>query len=519
MSMEVVFREPVAQPTFGVLVHSLTGEHSVMSHTASFILGALLLVVIAWQRHSIVRLVGNFFRAKTHPLNLAVVRILLFAVILYCCVFDHVDPTLDEAVWFSQLPSDFIETPAGVRFILKLLHVSPASLINSTWVQVAWWIFLAGCITGLLGLFSRSSSLLVVLSGLYALAIPEFYGKVDHYHHWLWFAALMAVSPCGDALSLDAGLARLRGAYVSQSADICYALPLRFVWLLLGLMYFFPGFWKVWDSGLDWALSDNLKYLMQTHWTTVQREGWKPLMRFDQYPFLYKAGGLFTIAFELSFIFLIFLPRLRPLAGGVGALFHISTWLTMNIFFWDLIVFYASFIDWEALLRRYRKAAPPVSVPRPRSSTILIAMTGGVLIAAVLLFGVRKEVAAWPFACYPTFSGLSKPQVTRLISYRVEADGTVDRIDLVKDLSEKTPVPPHRIHELLRLVLEAPSAELRLARMNALIEVMTRSDPVYRDAKGTQFYRELLLVDPDRQQENPIRREMLFQWGRGGDTQ
>jgi hypothetical protein len=482
-------------------------------HGKLLLLAVLLLAGAVWKRRQVARLVVDFFRAKTDPLNLAVFRIILFATILF-----HSDPTADEAVWSSRLPTEFIDPPGCVRFILNRLHITPSSLINATCVQVAWWLFLITCVTGLLGLFSRTSALLAVLSGVYALGVPQFYGKVDHYHHSLWFAALMAASPCGDALSLDAFLARLRGARVPHPPAVCYALPLRFVWLLMGLMYFFPGFWKAWNSGLDWALSDNLKILMRLCWMS-QEEGWTPLIRLDEYPLLYKAGGLFTIAFEVSFVFLIFIPRLRLFAPLGGVLFHLSTWLSTTIFFFDLIPLYAAFVDWAALARRLKKAkAMTVQAPRPRASTAVIGTTGGVLVAGALLFGVREEEHAWPFACYPTFSGVWRvPQTSQLVCYRVEADGSASRVDLVGDLSAKMSAPRHRVAALLQLV-EASTPELRPARLRALWHLMVLADPAYQDAKGIQFYSEVVWIDPPGQRHNePVRRKLLFEWSPDGD--
>ena len=100
-------------------------------------------------------------------------------------------------------------------------------------------------------------------------------------------------------------------------------MPLRFVQLLLGLIYFFPGFWKVWWGGLDWVLSENLKFQMYLKWMEVS--SWTPFFRLDQYPLLYKSAAIAAVAFELSFIFLIFLPRLYVFAPLGGLIFLVVT--------------------------------------------------------------------------------------------------------------------------------------------------------------------------------------------------
>ena len=40
--------------------------------------------------------------------------------------------------------------------------------------------------------------------GWYVLGLPQTFGKVDHDHHLLWCLFVLACSPCGDALAIDA---------------------------------------------------------------------------------------------------------------------------------------------------------------------------------------------------------------------------------------------------------------------------------------------------------------------------
>ncbi|MFE1744162.1 hypothetical protein [Coleofasciculus sp. H7-2] len=104
----------------------------------------------------------------------------------------------------------------------------------------------------MIGLFSRTSALLTAFIGFYALGIPQFFGKVDRDHHLLWFSAILAASRCGDYFSGDAIFTAWkradRGVVEPPSSSSIYALPLRFVWLLLGIIYFFLGFWKFWTG-------------------------------------------------------------------------------------------------------------------------------------------------------------------------------------------------------------------------------------------------------------------------------
>ena len=55
-----------------------------------------------------------------------------------------------------------------------------------------------------------------------------------------------------------------------QTDPTGYGLPVRVIWLLFGVLYFFPGFWKYWRSGLDWAFTDNMKYPLYWNWQGLE---------------------------------------------------------------------------------------------------------------------------------------------------------------------------------------------------------------------------------------------------------
>src|SRR6185503_19451812 len=126
-------------------------------------------------------------------------------------------------------------------------RVLPYVPINPTLAGAASLVFIVACVGAILGLFTRTSAIVAVVTGLYVLGIPQFYGKIDHYHHLLWFGAILAASRCGDALSIDAiraGWKRAdRGDIEPPAAARAYHLPIALILVLLGLVYFFPGFW------------------------------------------------------------------------------------------------------------------------------------------------------------------------------------------------------------------------------------------------------------------------------------
>jgi predicted DCC family thiol-disulfide oxidoreductase YuxK len=298
--------------------------------------GALMLFgpALLWRRAP--RFVHDFFTAATSPVNLAIFRIVLFAVVLSSFSIHNVQ-------WFAALPADLQFAPPGLSLVLA--HVP----INQT---VAWYASVAltiSCVFCMIGLFTRTALIASLVLSVYVLGIPQLFGKINHYHHLIWFILILAVSPCADVLSIDAVRKSWqradRGVTDPPAASIAYALPLRFVWILMGLIYFFPGFWKAWTSGVAWAWSDNPRNMMYNKWAELA--GWTSLFRIDHHPLFFKISALFTLAFELSFIFLIFFAAVRWLAPVGGLAFHNATNLFMRIPFWNLQSCYVAFVDWS----------------------------------------------------------------------------------------------------------------------------------------------------------------------------
>ena len=289
--------------------------------------------------------IRGFFSASTSPYNLALLRIVTFGVLL---AFD-----LGRAEWYAQFPSLLQVPPPGLGALLSHVPVHPDT------VTAASILFRGACIFGLIGLYARTAAAIAVASGLYVLGVPQLYGKVIHYHHVLWFTGLLAASPCADVLSVDAIRKGWRTSSASPSPSRSYALPIRFLWLLLGIIYFFPGFWKLAGEGLTWALSDNLKYRMYTLW--FASESFAPLFRLDQYPLLYQTAGLLTIGFETGFLFCVPFSSLRPIAAGMAVTFHQLTRAFLNIHFWSLPPFLPFLFDLRALFStvgRWMHATP-----------------------------------------------------------------------------------------------------------------------------------------------------------------
>jgi predicted DCC family thiol-disulfide oxidoreductase YuxK len=589
------------------------------------LIGNLMLVAYR-QRQYLQGIIHNFFHAVTHPLNLAIFRIIFFSTL---CNWLDVGSTLK----LSRLPVELRVPTVGLEWLVPILP------INEPLVKASLYIVFFASFAAMIGLFTRVSAWTTAIVGLYALGIPQFFGNVGHYHHLVWISAILALSRCGDYLSVDAIFAAWkradRGVLDPPAASNAYALPLRFVWLIIGSVYFFPGVRKFWVSGFDWAFTDNFRYHLYRKWLELD---WTPLPRVDHVPVLFMPMALVAILFEAGFFFLVFFPRLRPWIAVTGFSFHASVRYLMGISFWTLQACYASFVNWHGLLswigdrlfpqsmyvvfdgncklcRRtiatlrsldvfdrityvnalddaalaahgltwldgnailadmhavvgqktwkgfaaYRALSyrmpifwvllpllymPPIpalgnwiyrrvadsrtcSVPQPvpQGMTAMDAMPvwrsrplvmfSVFLIAVNIPFGVAGIKSAWPFACYPTFEAILGLQRQNLEIVPLTATG--EAVSLNRALKDKIPSNSYRglVRHILTDSEEAVKVDGDLGqtedRLRALWQVVARGNEGANQVTNVQFYRVTLWSPPEKWDENPANRELLFE--------
>ena len=118
--------------------------------------------------------------------SLALFRIALAAVVLRT-------PELHDAERWSDAPAALRVAPVGVGWALDALPITPSL------VHLASVVLTVAAVLGLVGLFTRVALTAVTVALAYLLLVPQLGGMVLHDHHLLWFAALLAASPSGDA--------------------------------------------------------------------------------------------------------------------------------------------------------------------------------------------------------------------------------------------------------------------------------------------------------------------------------
>ncbi|HEY0709074.1 MAG TPA: HTTM domain-containing protein, partial [Polyangia bacterium] len=270
--------------------------------------------------------VGARGATSASAFNLALFRISLSAMVL-------LSPEIRTAAAWAQLPRSLFVVPEGLGWFVAHVPITP------TIARVASYLFVAGALCALAGWRTRLALAVVTGAGFYILALPQLSGSVNHNMHFLWFSALLAASPSGDAWSIDAWRAG-RGWKSPEGPQ--YAWPIDVACLLFGAIYFFPGFWKLATSGLDWIWSDNLRNHMYWKWF---ESGWTPAFRIDRHPLLCRLGAAAVVAFELTFPCLVLRRSLRPIAAVGGVAFHLATEWIVRIPFFGLWGLYLVLLD------------------------------------------------------------------------------------------------------------------------------------------------------------------------------
>lgn len=363
--------------------------------TARMLLVVFLAAVALWLADRRWHVVAKFMAEKRTPLDLAVIRIVLMAWLMQTSV--------SQALVFAQLDPALVYPPTGWG---RLAVMFPR---NQHLIHGAYVVFLVSVVLAVIGLWTRVSVPLAAAGAFYLMTIPQLFGKINHGHHLILFAILLAFSPCGDALSVDALLRRRKGTaipFLQRSTK--YAAPLNAMIALMGIIYFFPGVWKVARNGLHWFSSSNMQNIIATKLLEGKPNALQSWVLHQ--PALLLLASMGTILFEVGWIFFALNKRSRPFLVVCGLAFHNTTGFLMNIFFAHLQICYVVLVDWGQV---YCWLAPGLgravkkdgAAPRPLAPRVSLPFkaVAGVIIAAMVIAGMLHAQAGWPIACYPTF--------------------------------------------------------------------------------------------------------------------
>jgi hypothetical protein len=424
--------------------------------------------------------------------QLALLRIVVPAMIVIC-------PETRHAPQLAAIPATLRVAPEGLGWFVAMVPITPAV---ATVAQAAC-VFSAMCTA--VGVRARAAAAAMTLTTFYLFSLSQLSGAVWHDMHLVWMAALLAASPCDEALAYDR-----QGDRAPDSTR--YGWPLFWARALLACIYFFPGLHKLVTSGLGWALSDNLRNQLWWKWA---EHGITGALRVDRVPGLLQTGGLFVLVFELSFPLFVFSRRARPWLALAGLAFHLLAGALLRIPFVSLWALYVVLFDLRRI-PRIRAMLPPVSPaaspegvrpPHDKSSS-LTHVVGALLFAGAFLQGARGQMRSFPFACYPTFQWVVGTRMPDLV---VEAEWPDGR---------RAPVPHARDARGVRTQrqwgeiwsLAGVTDPVFPERLRAYYDFVRRAEPARTLTTGAvrvRFYRASVSVVPE-ERDAPARLEQLL---------
>lgn len=315
-------------------------------------------VPLAWNR---------FWFSPADPATLSLIRILAGAMLFYT-----------HLVWGRGLedffaPQGWLEPRAvalfnegGYTWSHFWLTTSPSLLWLTHLIALGSFALLT------VGLYSRAASAAALFFTLsYIHRVPGALFGLDQINALL--ALYLAVGPCGACYSLDSLLRRRQGQRPIK-ASVSANVAIRLIQLHMCVMYLFAGLSKLagpawWAGTALWGAFGNLEYQSLD------------MMWMANYPRLINVVTLITLAWEISYCFLIW-PRLtRPLMVALAVPLHMGIAVCLGMITFGLamlignLAFVAPGLVRDLLDRRQapppprRKAAPPAGENRPRRAT------------------------------------------------------------------------------------------------------------------------------------------------------
>ena len=176
--------------------------------------------------------------------------------------------------WYALFPPEFYQPRSFFAWLS--LPISSWDVLNGLVTAFEISVILAA-----VGLMTRLATLAAFALGLYVVGLQFNYG----YLHWAHaivpiVMGILALAPCGDALSLDALLRRVtKGKAADRGGQ--YRWPIQLVRLVFVTVFLAAGLAKLRQAGLEWVLSDTLgNYFLENQYVfrSEGARGWSHLL-------------------------------------------------------------------------------------------------------------------------------------------------------------------------------------------------------------------------------------------------
>ncbi len=289
----------------------------------------------------------RFWFSSASPRLLGIMRILVGAMLTYT-----------HLVWSLALPTFFGNDGVLPPKYAGMLYGDSAGLwTHFAWIQTPWamWLFhLCAILTMLLftlGLWTRGTAILSFLFMVsYAHRATGALFGLDQINGFL--TLYLAIGPSGAAYSVDQWLRRKRSLPDSARPSVMANIALRLIQVHLCVVYLFAGCAKLqgaswWNGEAIWGAIGSLDY-QTVDLTWLAHAMW-----------LVNLVTIVSLAWEVSYPFLIWNRHARPFYLALAVLVHLGIGLCMGMLTFGAIMIIANmaFLNADFDLSWFKKRA------------------------------------------------------------------------------------------------------------------------------------------------------------------
>lgn len=468
--------------------------------SGKFILISFFLLAVSIVKYKKVNIKHFLLSYLLQTNNFHIITLSIFRIIVFLSLFiiSHNNPF--DIIWLNSLPTTLFEPLKGSII---------TNSFNSLALQLIKYIFNIFCIFSIVGFKTPISKIVTVFASFIMFGYCQCFGKVFHMHHLIWFATILCFSRSDSLLSIDNYLDKKSYQHINKNE--CTFI-IRVSTLLMGVIYFFPGFWKFWSCGVSWCLNNNV--LLHTIQSLSRKPTFEPIITPEYFAYVNNLGGLYTITFELLFIFLIFNSRFRLLAGFLGLIFHLMTILTMGVSFWYLLICYILFFEFNnssipaVLKNKFVFLNHQLNIENNSFSKINwnLQIAGCAIVFMSLFCGVFK-LDSWPFTVYPTFDFVQEKIKPTLIFVFYDKDNKIiihDMSNLINRFNNS------RWDLLLKRIYFEKNSSIREDLITSIIFMLKKETSGFNSIKKIVIYKGDLLLIPNYRDTIYNNRSLLY---------
>ena len=149
-------------------------------------------------------------------------------------------------------------------------------------------------------------------------------------------------------------LAPLTARWSDRRPSRAHGWPVRSAIAIAAAAYALAGFHKLQTAGIDWAIGDNVRYVLL--WGAPSSDRWGDVSTWvADHAWAYKGTGLLILGVELTFPLVVLWRRLQPWYAVAAVALHVATYLFLGLDYWLwAAVAVLLLVDWPTVADRVR---------------------------------------------------------------------------------------------------------------------------------------------------------------------